>query len=204
MAKEVEPMYCKKVEDPELLKKVEIAWAHVGRKGKEFFGLKEVLAFDPYVDWLKERVKTLMFPFEREISLYLQPTELQHDVPKERFYQVQLENRDLRQNLEDKKMEIYFLTEKKRDLARQLKEYEGESSSKKRPRAENSFVSTEEYQIALADAERNHQETLKFQMANNRNKAKVKELGNQFKIARMELEAKEDQMTEVLKENARL
>ena len=69
-------------------------------------------------------------------------------------------------------MEICFLTEKKRDLARQLKEYEGESSSKKRPRAENSFVSTEEYQIALADAERNRQETLKFKMANNRNKAK--------------------------------
>ena len=103
-----------------------------------------------------------MLPFEKEISLYLQPTELQHDVPKERFYQIQLENRDLRQNLEDKKMEIYFLTEKKRDLARHLKEYEGESGSKKRPRDENSFVSTEEYQIALADAERNHQETLKF------------------------------------------
>ena len=32
----------------------------------------------------------------------------------------------------------------------------------------------------------------------------IKELGNQFKISRMELEAKEDQMTEVLKENARL
>ena len=72
-----------------------------------------------------------MLPFEKEISLYLQPSELQHDVPKERFYQVQLENRDLRQNLEDKKMEIYFLIENKRDLARQLKEYEGEGSSKK-------------------------------------------------------------------------
>ena len=58
-------MFFKKGEDPELLKKVEIAWALVGRKGKEFFGLKEVLAFDPYVDWLKERVKTLMFPFEK-------------------------------------------------------------------------------------------------------------------------------------------
>ena len=53
----------------------------------------------------------------------------------------------------------------------------------------------EEYQIDLADAEKNRQETLKFQMANNRNKAKAKELGNQFKAARMELEAKEDQMT---------
>ena len=65
-------------------------------------------------------------------------------------------------------------------------------------------MSTEEYQIALTDAERNRQETLKFQMANNRNKAKVKELGNLFKVSRIELEEKEDQMTEVLKENARL
>ena len=77
-------------------------------EGKEFFGLKEVLAFDPYVDWMKERVKTLMLPFEKEISLYLQSTELQHDVPKERFYQVQLENRDLRQNLEDKNGNIFL------------------------------------------------------------------------------------------------
>ena len=71
-------------------------------------------------------------------------------------------------------MEIYFLTEKKRELARQLKEYEGEGSSKKRPRAEDSFVSKEEYQIALANAEKNRRETLKFQMANNRNKDKAK------------------------------
>ena len=58
--------------------------------------------------------------------------------------------------------------------------------------------------MALADAEKNRRETLKFQMANNRNKEKSKELGNQFKAARMELEAKEDQMTEVMKENATL
>ena len=63
--KEVEPMYFKKGENLALLKKAEVSWAHFGIKGKEFFGLKKVLAFDPYVDWVKERVKILMFPFEK-------------------------------------------------------------------------------------------------------------------------------------------
>ena len=51
----------------------------------------------------------------------------------------------------------------------------------------------------LSDAEKNRQETMKFQMANNRNKEKAKELGNQFKVSMLELEAKEVQMTEVMK-----
>ena len=63
---------------------------------------------------------------------------------------MQLENRDLRQSLEDKKIEIYFLTERKRELSRQLKEYEGEGSSggrktKRRLGVEYYFVSSEEY-----------------------------------------------------------
>ena len=76
--------------------------------------------------------------------------------------------------------------------------------NKIKPGTKDFFVSTEEYQMALADAEKNRQETMKFQIANNRNKAKAKELGNQFKGAMLELETKEVQMTKVMKENERL
>ena len=111
--------------------------------------------------------------------------------------------------MKTKKWKYTSCQKKKRELARQLKEYEGEGSfegrkNKKKHGEEYYSIFTEEYQMALADAEKNRQETLKFQMANNRNKAKAKELGNQFKGAMLELEAKEAQMIEVMKENARL
>ena len=57
---------------------------------------------------------------------------------------------------------------------------------------EDYSISVEEYHISLANIEKNRQETLKFQMANNRNKEKAKQLGKQLKYAMLELETKED------------
>ena len=72
-----------------MLQRVVISWTKIFRKGKDFFGQRELSAYGPYVEWVEERARTLQLPFAREDPLYLQFDKLQHDVPKERFYQVQ-------------------------------------------------------------------------------------------------------------------
>ena len=111
--KEIEEFICcQKNGNPEMLKKAEVAWSHITRKGKVFFGAKESVAYAPYVDWLN----ALGLPFVKEEALTFQPTKLQSDVPKEQFYQVECQNYKLQVESQDKETKLYLLREEVKRL----------------------------------------------------------------------------------------
>ena len=53
-------------------KRVKDAWNTTHHKKKVLLGRRDGIAEDPYVDWVKNRVKTNMLPFLMEAPVYLQ------------------------------------------------------------------------------------------------------------------------------------
>ena len=104
-------------------------------------GKKVPIARVPYLDWIKARVKSLRLPFARSAPICEQPpTVLSNTVPTEVFTQVHVENIQLRAEDCEAGMKLYWVDQERVDLARKLREAQGEisdaTSFKKRSHAE--------------------------------------------------------------------
>ena len=93
-----ETTYFEKGANPELLLEVKKAWTQICRRTKESMGRKLALARPPYVEWVKDKVKSILFPFKMRAPLCEQPPIiLSASVPTEEYDLVRVENKELRQ-----------------------------------------------------------------------------------------------------------
>ncbi|KAI5442018.1 hypothetical protein KIW84_011184 [Lathyrus oleraceus] len=105
-----------------MMKKAIKAWNHISCKGKEFFGKKDYVAYPPYADWIKERIRTILLPFPTENPLYPQDPDHPDFVPREYFNQTLLLSKKLKQEMEDLSMQVFSSRQEKMDLAHKLRE----------------------------------------------------------------------------------
>ena len=135
-------------------------------------------------------MKILGLPFSKEKSFYPQPTELQNDVPKEIFYQIEKQNKELIIESQEKDIDLYVLREENKGLIRKLKGSIGAGTSgirkaKKRSHVDDAqasmSVATKDYEKALKVAEERSKEVAKLQNNQCQYEAKIKELEAQLK-----------------------
>ncbi|XP_050877513.1 uncharacterized protein LOC127081283 [Lathyrus oleraceus] len=77
----------------EMMKKAAKACNHISCKGKEFFGKKDCVAYPPYMDWIKDKVQTVLLPFLIEKPLYPQEPDHPDLMPREHFNKTLLLNK---------------------------------------------------------------------------------------------------------------
>ncbi|XP_058745900.1 uncharacterized protein LOC131618753 [Vicia villosa] len=66
-------VYFEKRADPVALEEIRKAWNNIHIGERSTLGAKNAIAMEPYTDWVKERVKTLLLPFPEVPLLYAQP-----------------------------------------------------------------------------------------------------------------------------------
>ena len=124
-----ESIYFVRGSDHVMLRKVTSAWKGIHRKDRATLGKKVPIARVPYMDWIRDRVKILQLPFARSAPICEQPlTVLSNTVPTEVFTQVHVENIQLRVKGREAGMKLYWVDQERDDLARKLKEAQGETS----------------------------------------------------------------------------
>lgn len=80
----------------EMMKRVSKACNQILCKGKEFFGKKDCIAYPLYIDWINDRVQTILLPFSIEKPLYPQEPNHPDFVPREYFNKTLLLNKKLK------------------------------------------------------------------------------------------------------------
>ncbi|KAI5433721.1 hypothetical protein KIW84_020836 [Lathyrus oleraceus] len=128
-----------------------------------------------YLDWVKNRVETLLLPYDRMEPLQEQPRLiLSENVPAEHYKQALMENRRLKEKEQDIQMELYKAKADKLSMAHKLKGVQGESAS----RLGSKKRSYEEVE-AMLDEE--HRERLRLQRAEANYQKKIRDLEKQLK-----------------------
>ncbi|XP_050889305.1 uncharacterized protein LOC127094524 [Lathyrus oleraceus] len=117
-----ESLFYNVTDDVEMMKKDAKAWSHISCKGREFFGKKGCVAYPLYLDWIKERVQTVLLPFLIEKPLYPQSPDHPDFVPREYFNQTLLLNKKLKQEKEELSMQVFIFRQEKMDSAHKLRE----------------------------------------------------------------------------------
>ncbi|XP_058751890.1 uncharacterized protein LOC131624994 [Vicia villosa] len=160
-------VYFEKGTDPEALERIRKAWNNIHIGERSTLGAKNAIAMEPYTDWVKERVKTLLLPFPEVPLLYAQPSKiLEAMVPRESFDQVRVANLRLKERDRDTDLKHYFIKQTKNELARELKTLKGESSQvRKRIRTDkggkDATVPIEDPQKVIEKAVKEAEEKLK-------------------------------------------
>ncbi|XP_058757656.1 uncharacterized protein LOC131630929 [Vicia villosa] len=160
-------VYFEKGADPIALEEIKKAWNNIHIGERSTLGAKNAIAMEPYTDWVKERVKTLLLPFPEVPLLYAQPPKISETmVSRERFDQVRVANLRLKEKDRDMDLKRYFLKQTKNELARELKTLKGESSqARKRVRTEKDgkavVVPTEDPQKVIEKAIKEEKEKLR-------------------------------------------
>ncbi|XP_050911254.1 uncharacterized protein LOC127126375 [Lathyrus oleraceus] len=126
-----ESVYFEKRSDPTRLEQVGRAWKTIGVKDGVVLGKKFAVVMPDYIDWVRNRVETLLLPYDRMEPLQEQPPLiLAENVPAEQYKQALMENRWLKEKEQDTQMELYKAKADKLNLAHQLKGMQGEDASK--------------------------------------------------------------------------
>ncbi|KAI5445101.1 hypothetical protein KIW84_013379 [Lathyrus oleraceus] len=121
-AEVAESVYFEKQSDPARLEQIGRAWKSIGVKDGSVLGKKFAVAMPDYTDWVKERVETLLLPYDRMEPLHEQPPLiLAESVPAEHYKQALMENRRLREKEQDTQMELYKAKADRLNLAHQLR-----------------------------------------------------------------------------------
>ncbi|KAI5392826.1 hypothetical protein KIW84_060113 [Lathyrus oleraceus] len=148
-AEVAESVYFEKKSDPARLEQVGRAWKSIGVKDGSVLGKKFAVAMPDYTEWVKERVETLLLPYDRMEPLQEQPPLiLAESVSAEHYKQALMENRRLREKEQDTHMELYKAKADKLHLAHQLREVQGEDAS--RLRKSRSQLSEEDQRLGEA------------------------------------------------------
>jgi len=170
-----ENVYFEKRSDPARLEQVGKAWENIGIKDGSVLGKKFAIAMPAYTEWVKERVGTLLLPYDRMEPLQEQPPLiLSESVPAEYYKQALMENRQLKENEQEIQMELYKAKADRLNLAHKLKGVQGESSS----RSGNKKRSYDEIETMLDEE---HHERLRLQKAEANYKKKIRDLEKQLK-----------------------
>ncbi|KAI5420131.1 hypothetical protein KIW84_044063 [Lathyrus oleraceus] len=181
-----ESVYFEKRSDPASLEQVGRAWKAIGVKDGAVLGKKFAIAMPDYIDWVKNRVETLLLPYDRMESLQEKPPViLSESVPAEHYKQALMENRRLKEKEQDIQMELYKATADKLNLAHQLKGMQGEDAS----RLKSKKRSYEEVE-AMLDGE--HRERLRLQRAEANYQKKIRDLEKQLRDKDIQLKKEVD------------
>jgi hypothetical protein len=165
-----ESVYFEKRSDPARLEQVGKAWENIGIKDGSVLGRKFAIAMPAYTEWVKERVGTLLLPYDRMEPLQEQPPLiLSESVPAEYYKQALMENRQLKENEQEIQMELYKAKADRLNLAHKLKGVQGESASRSR----NKKRSYDEIETMLDEE---HLERLRLQKAEANYKKKIRDL----------------------------
>ncbi|KAI5409736.1 hypothetical protein KIW84_055259 [Lathyrus oleraceus] len=164
-----------KKDDPVRLEQIGKAWRSLGVRDGSVLGKKFAIAMPDYTDWVKKRVETLLLPYDRMEPLREQPPLVLADsVPAEHYKQALMESRRLREKEQDTQMELYKVKADKLHLAHQLREVQGEDTSRARSK-KRSYDEVE----SMLDAE--HRECLRLQRAEVNHQKKIRDLEKQLK-----------------------
>ena len=170
-----ESVYFVRGSDPVMLKRVTSAWKGIHKKDRTTLGKKVPIARVPYLEWIRARVKILRLPFARSAPICEQPpTVLSNTVPTEVFTQVHVENIQLRAKDREAGMKLYWVDQERADLARKLKEAQGETSDATSFR-KRSHAEMEE------ELSKTQQECQKLQASENSYRKKIQNLEKQLK-----------------------
>ncbi|KAI5398881.1 hypothetical protein KIW84_064316 [Lathyrus oleraceus] len=174
-AEVAESVYFEKRTDPVRLEQIGRAWKFVEAKDGSVLGKKFAIAMPDYTDWVKKRVETLLLPYDRMEPLREQPPLVLADsVPAEHYKQALMESRRLKEKEQDTQMELYKAQADKLHLAHQLREVQGEDTSRARSR-KRSYEEME----SMLDTE--HRECLRLQRAEVNHQKKIRDLEKQLK-----------------------
>ncbi|KAI5396102.1 hypothetical protein KIW84_062341 [Lathyrus oleraceus] len=170
-----ESVYFEKRSDPARLEQVGRAWKTIGVKDGAVLGKKFAIAIPAYIDWVRNRVETLLLPYDRMESLQVQPPLiLSESVPAEHYMQALMENRRMKEKEQDTQMELYKAKADKLNFAHQLKGMQGEDAS----RLKSKKRSYEEIETLLNEE---HRECLRLQKAEANYQKKIRDLEKQLK-----------------------
>ncbi|XP_058756895.1 uncharacterized protein LOC131630120 [Vicia villosa] len=173
--------------NPMELEKIASAWTKVHRRDQITLRKKVPIAMGPYMDWVKPRAKDLLLPFVKSDPLYEQPPVILSDtVFAELYTQAKADNIKLQAKDREVDLENYFRDQEKADLARKLKQAEGEGSSMARAQRCS-------YELMERKLYQKQQECLKLQKSESSGKRKMRDLEKQLveekaKSARLEEE----------------
>ncbi|KAI5429398.1 hypothetical protein KIW84_034128 [Lathyrus oleraceus] len=172
--------------DPARLEQVGRAWKTISVKDGSVLGKKFAVAMPAYLDWVKERVKTLLLPYDRMKPLQEQsPLILSENVPAEHYKHALMENRRLKEKEQDIQMELYKAKADKLNLAHQLKGMQGEDAS----RLKSKKRSYEEIEALLKEE---HHECLRLQKAEANYQKKIRDLEKQLRDNDVQLKKEVD------------
>ncbi|KAI5421719.1 hypothetical protein KIW84_045228 [Lathyrus oleraceus] len=181
-----ESVYFEKRIDPARLEQVGRAWKTIGVKDGVVIGKKFAVAMPDYIEWVKNRVETLLLPYDRMESLQEQPPLiLAESVPAEHYKQALMENCRLKEKEQDTQMELYKAKADKLNLAHQLKSMQGEDAS----RLKSKKRSYEEIEAMLNEE---HRECLRLQKAEANYQKKIRDLERQLRDKDIQLKKEVD------------
>ncbi|KAI5395946.1 hypothetical protein KIW84_062227 [Lathyrus oleraceus] len=181
-----ESVYFEKRSDPARLEQVGRAWKTIGVKGGAVLGKKFAVAMPNYIDWVRNRVETLLLPYDRTKPLQEKPPLiLSENVPAEHYKQALMENRRLKEKEQDTQMELYKAKADKLNLAHQLKGMQGEDAS----RLKSKKRSYEEIETLLNEE---HRECLRLQKAEANYQKKIRDLEKQLRDKDVQLKKEVD------------
>ncbi|KAI5437960.1 hypothetical protein KIW84_023911 [Lathyrus oleraceus] len=170
-----ESVYFEKRSDPVRVEQVGRAWKNIGVKDGSVLGKKFAVAMPAYLEWVKERVGTLLLPYDRMEPLQEQPPLIHSEnVPAEYYKRALMENRQLKEKEQDTQMELYKAKADKLNLAHQLKGVQGEDAS----RLKSKKRSYEEIETMLNEE---HHERLRLQRAEANYQKKIRDLEKQLR-----------------------
>ena len=185
-AEVAESVYFEKQSDPARLEQIGRAWKSIGVKDGSVLGKKFAVAMPDYTDWVKERVETLLLPYDRMEPLQEQPPLiLAESVPAEHYKQALMENRRLREKEQDTQMELYKAKADRLNLAHQLRGVREEDASRLRSK-KRSYEEME----SMLDAE--HRECLRLQRAEASYQKKIRDLEKQLRDKDIQLKKEVD------------
>ncbi|KAI5400175.1 hypothetical protein KIW84_065196 [Lathyrus oleraceus] len=131
-----ESVYFEKRSDPARLEKMGKAWESIGVKDGSVLGKKFAIVMPAYIEWVKDRVETLLLPYDRMEPLQEQPPLIHSEnVPAEYYKRALMENRQLKEKEQNIQMQLYKAKTDKLNLAHKLKDAQGEDASRLRTKA---------------------------------------------------------------------
>jgi hypothetical protein len=162
------------------------AWENIGVKDGAVLGKKFAIAMPAYIEWVKDRVGSLLLPYDRMEPLQEQPPLiLSENVSAEYYKQALMENRRLKEKEQEIQMELYKAKADKLNLAHQLKGVQSEDAS----RLKSKKRSYEEIETLLKEE---HHERLKLQKAEANYQKKIRDLERQLKDKDIQLKKEVD------------